>query len=193
MENMWRELKKTKTLKGDWTTLCPSQSKQANQISSPQMEPLVSGSFALLSSFSRWICKTPDLKPQQSSCQESFHPPTLLALALTSFGSGLVSRNSKSSSKPRGEEVAGGKGKKRQHGSQHTSRLVVHHAGEVLDPKLSLVAVFGRDVVGVELVLGVEFIQHRGISSLETENQRKTSADGLSATKVGISWKSVRH
>lgn len=68
----------------------------------------------------------------------------------------------------------------RQHESQHTSRLVVHHAGKVLDPKLCLVAVFGRDVVGVELVLGVKFIQHRGISSLETENQRKTSADGLS-------------
>lgn len=55
---------------------------------------------------------------------------------------------------------------KRQDGFQLTSRLVMHHTSKVLDSKLGLVAVFGRDVVGVELVLGVELVQHCRISAL---------------------------
>lgn len=43
----------------------------------------------------------------------------------------------------------------------------MHHTGKVLDAKLGLVAVFRRDVVGVELVLQVELVQHRSISPLE--------------------------
>lgn len=42
----------------------------------------------------------------------------------------------------------------------------MHHTGKVLDTKLGFVAVFRRDVVGVELVLRVELVQHRSISSL---------------------------
>lgn len=42
----------------------------------------------------------------------------------------------------------------------------MHHTSKVLDSKLGLVAVFGRDVVGVELVLGVELVQHCRISAL---------------------------
>lgn len=34
-----------------------------------------------------------------------------------------------------------------------TSGLVMHHTSKVLDTELGLVAVFRRDVVGVELVL----------------------------------------
>lgn len=47
-----------------------------------------------------------------------------------------------------------------------TSCLIVDDAGEVLDAKLRLVGVLGWDVVGVELVLRVQFVQHGGIGSL---------------------------
>lgn len=47
----------------------------------------------------------------------------------------------------------------------------MHHASEVLDSELGFVAVFRRDVVAVELVLRVEFVQHRGIRSLEKEQE----------------------
>ena len=41
----------------------------------------------------------------------------------------------------------------------------------MLDTKLGLVAVFRADVVGVELVLRVELVQHRGISSLAKDTE----------------------
>ncbi len=59
-------------------------------------------------------------------------------------------------------------------GSKRTSGLVMHHTGKVLDTKLGFVAVFRRDVVGVEFVLRVELIQHRSISSL-TKTKKKAS------------------
>ena len=37
--------------------------------------------------------------------------------------------------------------------TEQTSGLVMHHASKVLDTELGCVAVFWRDVVGVELVL----------------------------------------
>lgn len=37
--------------------------------------------------------------------------------------------------------------------TERTSGLVMHYTSEVLDTKLGFVAVFRRDVVGVELVL----------------------------------------
>lgn len=40
------------------------------------------------------------------------------------------------------------------------------HTSKVLDAELALVTVLRRDVVCVEFVLGVEFVQHGGISSL---------------------------
>lgn len=55
--------------------------------------------------------------------------------------------------------------------TKRTSGLVMHHAGKVLDSELGFVAVFRRDVVAVELVLRVEFVQHRGIRSLEEEQE----------------------
>lgn len=57
--------------------------------------------------------------------------------------------------------------KQRTAETKRTSGLVVHHTGKVLDAKLGLVTVFRRDIVGVELVLRVELVQHRSISSLE--------------------------
>lgn len=36
----------------------------------------------------------------------------------------------------------------------------------MLDSKLCLIGVLGRDVVGVEFVLGVELVQHGGVSAL---------------------------
>lgn len=47
-----------------------------------------------------------------------------------------------------------------------TSGLIVDDASEVLDAELRLVAVLGWDVVSVELVLRVEFVQHGGVRAL---------------------------
>lgn len=52
---------------------------------------------------------------------------------------------------------------------ERTSGLIVHHPGKVLDSKLAFMGVFGRNVVGVQLVLRVEFVQHGGITALKEE------------------------
>lgn len=55
-----------------------------------------------------------------------------------------------------------------------TSGLVVDHPSKVLDAKLGLVGVLRGVVVGVEFVLGVEFIQHARLCSLRDINREKT-------------------
>lgn len=70
----------------------------------------------------------------------------------------------------------------------------MHHTGEVLDTKLGFVAVFRRDVVGVELVLRVELVKHRSISSLlkdrgagiNDKEQLHKSVNYIIATNVRI-------
>ena len=44
--------------------------------------------------------------------------------------------------------------------------LIVNDACKVVDPKLGLVIVLGGNVVRVELVLGVELMQHGGVRAL---------------------------
>lgn len=55
--------------------------------------------------------------------------------------------------------------------SDPTFGFVENHSGKVLDAKLGLVAVFRRDVVGVEFVLEVQLVQHGGVGALEAARQ----------------------
>lgn len=58
----------------------------------------------------------------------------------------------------------------------------MYHSCKVLDTKLGFVAVFRRNVVGVELVLRVELIQHRSISSLKKIKKRTSIKAKFSKT-----------
>lgn len=48
-----------------------------------------------------------------------------------------------------------------------TSCFIVDDPSKVLDTKLGLIAVLRRDVVGVELMLRVQLVQHGGVCALE--------------------------
>ena len=54
-----------------------------------------------------------------------------------------------------------------------TSCLIEDHTSKVLNAKLGLVGVLRRDVVGVEFVLMVQFVQHGGVCPLEWKKRRK--------------------
>lgn len=52
-----------------------------------------------------------------------------------------------------------------------TFGLVVDHTSKVLDAKLCFISVFRWNVVGVEFVLRVEFVQHGGVCTLRLKNK----------------------
>lgn len=71
-----------------------------------------------------------------------------------------------------------------------TSGLIVDHPSKVLDTKLGFMVVFGRNVVGVQLVLRVEFVQHGGITPLEEERgaRRRIHRFVPHRDAVGVPW-----
>lgn len=65
-----------------------------------------------------------------------------------------------------------------------TFGFVVDHACKVLNAELGLVTVLRGDVVCVEFVLGVEFVQHGGISSLKKTPHKQQELTHLRHTAV---------
>lgn len=65
-----------------------------------------------------------------------------------------------------------------------TFGFVVDHACKVLNAELGLVTVLRGDVVCVEFVLGVEFVQHGGISSLKKNPHKQQELTHLRHTAV---------
>ena len=61
-------------------------------------------------------------------------------------------------------------------GPSYTLTLIVNDACKVVDPKLGLVIVLGGNVVRVELVLGVELMQHGGVRALWEPRSTQSSS-----------------
>lgn len=59
-----------------------------------------------------------------------------------------------------------------------TFGLVVDHTSKVLDAKLCFISVFRWNVVGVEFVLRVEFVQHGGVCTLRYEKETFSMSRG---------------
>ena len=77
---------------------------------------------------------------------------TLVCLSWAGEGEGREGTQAKRDSQPQGPS--------------YTLTLIVNDACKVVDPKLGLVIVLGGNVVRVELVLGVELMQHGGVRAL---------------------------
>lgn len=65
-----------------------------------------------------------------------------------------------------------------------TFGLVEDHTSKVVDAKLCFISVFRWNVVGVEFVLRVEFVQHGGVCTLRYEKETFSMSTGYSMLTV---------
>jgi len=72
-----------------------------------------------------------------------------------------------------------------------TFGLIVDHTSKVLDAKLCFISVFRWNVVGVEFMLRVEFVQHGGVCTLRCEKETFSMSTGYSMWTYSTSQQSL--